>query len=50
MESSSGRGRTTDERNSSSKDSISTGVFCWIPDHLVSSSVALLEVGSMALQ
>ena len=44
IESSSGRGRTTVERSGGSKVSIGTGVFCWNPDHLVGSSIALLAV------
>ena len=44
IESSSGRGRTTVEHGSGSKVSIGTGVFCWNPDHLVGSSIALLAV------
>ena len=44
IESSSGRGRTTVEPDSGSRVSIGTGVFCWNPDHLVGSSVALLAV------
>ena len=44
IESSSGRRRTTVERDSGSKVSTGTGVFCWNPDHFAGSSIALLAV------